>query len=301
VTKVVAPLENFLNEKKASDGNKMQQIEEMHSAVEDRRKDFATHESARKDIAEESPEHSPQEEAASSQVHPRTRRLPPRACKKNQITYGILEPPQNQSQSNPSSNSSHHAKSESACNESDASNINSKNTALQTPEFKSSLNTQKRIQDLKKFKEKFGHCRVSSTASQANRPYTALGRWCIKARKSRRLIEQGKKPVNPLLTNADLGKLDDLGFEWAPLEKTSLKSTSSIQRRIEELKTFKAEFGHCNVSASKFPANKAYLSLGKWCASVRITRRLMKEGKRPPCVPQLSKTEIGILDDLGFQ
>ena len=31
---LVRPLENFLTEKKASDANKRQQIEEMHSAVE---------------------------------------------------------------------------------------------------------------------------------------------------------------------------------------------------------------------------------------------------------------------------
>jgi hypothetical protein len=71
-----------------------------------------------------------------------------------------------------------------------------------------------------------------------------------------------------------------------------------FQKRIQDLMTFKAKFGHCNVTVSKSAANKPYKSLGHWCEKVRRSQRLIKEGK--PAIRKLSKDQIEILDALGF-
>jgi hypothetical protein len=67
-------------------------------------------------------------------------------------------------------------------------------------------------------------------------------------------------------------------------EKSSSRSSNqsgkdlspAFQKRIEELRAFKAKFGHCNVTRSKSASNKPHLhlSLGKWCGDVRRSRNL---------------------------
>ena len=102
------------------------------------------------------------------------------------------------------------------------------------------------------------------------------------------MIKAGKKPVDtPNLSNAEIDLLNTLGFVWTVFSKKDV-----FQKRIEELKEFKAEFGHCNIRISNSPAYKSYVSLAKWCSKIRSRRRLFKLN--------LSDAQIQILDDLGF-
>jgi hypothetical protein len=133
---------------------------------------------------------------------------------------------------------------------------------------------QKRIEELRAFKAKFGHCNVTKSKSASNKPYLSLGQWCKNVRRSRRLIEEGKKKQCLVkLSNTEIEHLDAVGFQWE-------FKRSAFDKRIEELRAFKAKFGHCNVSTSRSASNKPYLSLGQWCREARYSRRLIEEGKQ---------------------
>jgi hypothetical protein len=148
----------------------------------------------------------------------------------------------------------------------------------------------KRIEELRAFKAKFGHCKVKISNSASNKPYVSLGQWCKAFRRSRRLIEEGK-PVNLKLSKAQIERMDAVGFEW--------KLKSAFEEHLKELMAFKAKFGHCKVTISKSASNKPYVALGFWCAKVRNSRRLIEEGK--PTDRRLSKAQIERLDTVGFQ
>jgi hypothetical protein len=137
-----------------------------------------------------------------------------------------------------------------------------------------------RIEELRAFKAKFGHCNVTLSTSATNQPYLSLGRWCSQVLHCRRLIEEGM-PVTHKLSNAQIERLDALGFQWGV---TSL----SFDERIEELRAFKANVGHCNVTPSRSASNKPYLTSEKWCNYVRRSRTLCK-------------AQIASLDADGFQ
>jgi hypothetical protein len=158
-----------------------------------------------------------------------------------------------------------------------------------------SLPFEKRIEELRAFKAKFGHCNVTKSTSASNKPYLSLGRWCSHVRRSRRLIEEGNQKQYPMkLSNAEIEHLDAVGFQW------KLK-IAAFDKHIEELRAFKAKFGHCNVTESLAASNKPYLSLGGWCSKVRRSRRLIEEGKQKQVIVKLSNAQIERLDAVGFQ
>jgi hypothetical protein len=148
---------------------------------------------------------------------------------------------------------------------------------------------EKRIEELTAFKAKFGHCRVTGSKSASNMPYVSLGGWCAQLRYSRRSMEEGKPTVRKF-SKAQIDRLDALGFPWT--------LTSPFEKHIEELKAFKAKFGHLNVTRSKSASNKPYVHLGNWCVQARRNRRLIDEGKPPGQI--LSKAHIERLDAIGF-
>jgi hypothetical protein len=147
-----------------------------------------------------------------------------------------------------------------------------------------------RIEELRAFKAKFGHCYVSVSESTSNEPYYSLGRWRLNVRRSRRLIEEGKL-AELKLSKAQIESLDALGFQWEVKK-------SSFDKHIEELRAFKARFGHFNITQSRSTSNKPYMTLGLWCSQVRCSRRLIEEGK--PDNRKLCNAQIERLDALGF-
>ena len=155
---------------------------------------------------------------------------------------------------------------------------------------KESLTTfDERINALKTFKARFGHCNVAASKSASNLPYQSLALWCAEVRYSRRLIEQGKQGKRKL-SKAQIEILDALGFQW--------KFENSFGKRIDELTAFKAKFGHCNVTADYASWNKQYISLGNWCCRVRRSRINIEKGKSG--ILKLSQAQIESLDALGF-
>jgi hypothetical protein len=155
---------------------------------------------------------------------------------------------------------------------------------------------EKRIEDLMDFKARFGHCNVTST--NKNCPYHPLALWCNAIKKNRRLMEEGNEHMigGEHLSKDQIEILDELGFSWT-MPATDTSSLSSFEKRIIELKRFKAKFGHCNVASCN---NRPYHSLAYWCNGIRQHRRLMEEGQEPLGGVNLTKDQIEILDGLGF-
>jgi hypothetical protein len=126
------------------------------------------------------------------------------------------------------------------------------------------------IHDLKAFKEGHGHCDVPLRYP----PNPALGLWVNG-------IRQGKK--RGTLAGDRILLLDALGFSW-------VRKLPGIQvpweQRINDLKAFQKEHGHCNVPIGYL----AIPALGRWVDNLRQRK---KRGK-------LDEDKIRILDALGF-
>ena len=140
-----------------------------------------------------------------------------------------------------------------------------------------------RFDELMEFKDKFGHCNMSSRSND----YRYLGIWCSHLRAAYKSIHKGETP-NIKLSNENVERLENAGFKWR------LKN-STFDERFDELMEFKDEFGHCNVSS----ISKDYLTLGQWCSSLRQSYRKIQKGETPN--NKLSNENIKRLEDAGFK
>jgi len=129
---------------------------------------------------------------------------------------------------------------------------------------------RQRIHDLKAFKKKHGHCMVPFRYP----PNPFLGRWVKFVRNAK---NQG------ILTEDKVLSLDALGFSWV-VKPHGIPVP--WKQRINYLKAFKKEYGHCNVPRRYQPN----LALGKWVSNLRQRK---KRGK-------LTEDKILNLDALGF-
>ena len=146
---------------------------------------------------------------------------------------------------------------------------------------------EKRLFELKTFKEEFGHCNVPQRYVEN----TSLGEWCTTIRGAYKKIQNGLTP-GCNLSQERIHKLEEIGFQWNGLE---FRHDKIFQKNCRDLLTFKEEFGHCNVP-EKYKANK---SLGPWCSTVRRAHTKMEKGKKSDY--NLSKERIDRLEEIGFQ
>jgi hypothetical protein len=76
---------------------------------------------------------------------------------------------------------------------------------------------EKHVEELQKFKAKFGHCNVTQIKPNKNRQYLNLARWCHKVRHTRNLQEEGRvksRYTYEWLSKAQIESLDNIGFVW---------------------------------------------------------------------------------------
>ena len=150
------------------------------------------------------------------------------------------------------------------------------NSHLAAPRQKRKSNANKafeeRIEELKAFKEKHGHVRVT-----AKKQHKSLGWFCTSVRRARR----GTKSTH-VITEDRIKALDELGFDWGCKNMV-------FEDRIEELKTFKAKHGHVRVPVKKDK------SLAYFCHNMRSARR--GTGNRTV----ITDDRIKALDELGFE
>ena len=147
-----------------------------------------------------------------------------------------------------------------------------------------------RLEDLAAFKAEHGHCMAPK---QGMGKYKSLGLWCYQMRSAKKIKEKNKKPrIN--LSDVDIQRLTDMGFEWEPQRKC-------FQERVEDLVAFKAEHGHCNVFehwVQHEEDRKKYRSLRTWCYKVRTSGNHIRKNRKPKI--KLSNDDVELLTGMGF-
>lgn len=142
-----------------------------------------------------------------------------------------------------------------------------------------------RIKELQKFKKTFGHCNVPNRYKDD----PSLGHWVTDIRGAYKKIQLGERP-KPNLTQANIEKLEEMGFEW-----TQVFPNQSFDANIAKLKKFRQKHGHCNVTQQ----NKDDPSLGRWVRTMRSAFKQIQLGKNTRT--KLTQSMIKQLEDLGFQ
>ena len=139
-----------------------------------------------------------------------------------------------------------------------------------------------RFQELREFKEHFGTCLVPQLYA-AN---PQLGQWVANQRRNyRKITEENQSPITAERIRALVG----IGFSWGT-RKTDWASIWNA--RFQELREFKAQFGHWHVP-SRYSANP---KLGQWVAHQRYNSKTYHEGKPSLMTPE----RIRALDGIGF-
>jgi hypothetical protein len=157
---------------------------------------------------------------------------------------------------------------------------------LQKKEREPMKTFDERFNDLMSFKAKYGHCDVSELGEDAS-----LGRWCTKLRGSYKKMQHNQKPKKKL-SDAQVQRLSDAGFKWCLQKKREPMKT--FDERFNDLMSFKAKYGHCDVSERGEDA-----SLGRWCTKLRGSYKKMQNNQKPQT--KLSDEQIQRLNDAGFK
>jgi hypothetical protein len=140
-----------------------------------------------------------------------------------------------------------------------------------------------RFNDLMSFKAKYGHCDVPCTGDNAS-----LGQWCSNLRGSYKKIQNKQKPKIKL-SDIKIQRLNDAGFKWLLVRKAG----SGFDERFNDLMSFKAKYGHCDVSYRGEDS-----ALGKWCSGLRVSYKKMQNNQKPKI--KLSDEQIQRLTNAGF-
>ena len=140
-----------------------------------------------------------------------------------------------------------------------------------------------RLNDLMSFKAKYGHCDVPCTGDNAS-----LGQWCSNLRGSLKKIQNKQKPKIKL-SDIKIQRLNDAGFKWLLVRKAG----SGFEERFNDLMSFKAKYGHCDVSYRGEDS-----ALGKWCSGLRVSYKKMQNNQKPKI--KLSDEQIQRLTNAGF-
>eukprot|EP00978_Attheya_sp_CCMP212_P009770 scaffold23264_cov24-Attheya_sp.AAC.1 len=139
----------------------------------------------------------------------------------------------------------------------------------------SCITWDQRFQKLVDFKKINGHTNVP-------KQFVPLRIWVNNERRQCRLFKEGK---DSLMTLERREKLESIGFEFK-----CQPTTSSWDRRFQELADYKKTNGHTNVPTQSGP-------LGRWVSYQRTHYRLLQEGKHS----QLTKDKRKKLERTGFE
>lgn len=122
---------------------------------------------------------------------------------------------------------------------------------------------------LQRYKEKTGHCDISQYCKEP----AGLRRWVLKQRSfyNKKQLDESK-----------IERLESIGFCWDPLKQ-------QWGEKIEELRAFKAQYGHCNVPM-RWKDNP---KLSNWVFNLRRAKTQGKSGI-------LTSERVEELESLGF-
>jgi hypothetical protein len=138
---------------------------------------------------------------------------------------------------------------------------------------------QERLQELKAYREQFGHVRVP-TCSSSNGPYRQLGAWVQRLRRAYKQLpktlsstddndDDNNNDISLMtsaykLTPSRIQQLQALNFEWQLLPQQT-----PWNARYEQLLVYFKQHGHANVPRA-YPENR---QLGEWVHTQRILYR----------------------------
>lgn len=135
-----------------------------------------------------------------------------------------------------------------------------------------------RFHELCEYKRSNGNCLVPHRYDEN----PVLARWVKRQRYQYKLWQEGSHST---MTVDRARALEEIGFAWD-------SQGMAWQERLEELKYFKASYGHCNVP-SHCPG---YVKLATWVKCQRRQYKLLQEGKPSNMTPQ----RIAQLEKVGF-
>jgi hypothetical protein len=130
------------------------------------------------------------------------------------------------------------------------------------------------------FKAKNGHCDVPYSGE------TTLGKWCSELRYSYTKIQNNQMP-NIKLSDERMQRLNDAGFQWSLI--------GNFDWHFNDLMSFKAKYGHCNVSQHGEDPSL----VGSWCNGMRSSYKRIQNNQMPSM--KLSDEHVQRLDDAGFK
>lgn len=138
------------------------------------------------------------------------------------------------------------------------------------------------IQELKEFKQIYGHCNVSR---KHHKKYHELAKFVSMQRHYYKLYKRGE---TSRMSDERIKVLTELGFNF----NFEQGLTVLWLNVYEELKQFYNEHGHCKVPQvySKNP------KLGKWVKAQRTQYRLLQNGKHS----SMTNARIQLLESIGF-
>jgi len=128
---------------------------------------------------------------------------------------------------------------------------------------------EENFEELKKFKEENGHCRVLKLKVRYQNPYLQLATW---SQTQRTLY------LKKTLSIERISRLEELGFEWDPTD-------AEWENNFKKLEGFYAKYGHCRVPYQF----KDDPRLGNWVVGLRSRK------------DQLTNERIARLEKIGFQ
>jgi hypothetical protein len=148
--------------------------------------------------------------------------------------------------------------------------------SVRPPPIKNAANWNEQYQKLERYKEGHDNCLVPRDWHKDPK----LSRWVRRQRIQYRLFQEGKKTS---MTDEQIAKLQNLGFEWAPRGPAV-----EWDERCQELEKYKERYGNCDVPQS----SKEYQKLGRWVMTQRNLYR-----NESPC---MTTERIVKLASVGF-
>jgi len=141
----------------------------------------------------------------------------------------------------------------------------------------------KHFNELKEYKEEYGHTNVSQSNKQ-------LGLW---VKKQRTEYKKFKKNGKSQITSERIELLESIDFEWVSQNKVGQTNESAWNKRFNELKAYKEKYGRTNVP-NKYEENK---ELGRWVSNQRTEyKKFKKNGKA-----KITKERIEMLNSIDFE
>ena len=147
------------------------------------------------------------------------------------------------------------------------------------------------LKQLKSYKDQYGDVDVPLKY----KPNLALGAFVNRQRTEYRKLKQG---LQSSLTANRIKDLNSMGFKW------SIRvSRTPWEQRLNELKNFKAEYGHTNVP-STYPPNQPlaywiFKQRGQYRIYLKNCMSRLPEDEKPVC--HMTADRIRMLNDLGFE